>query len=104
MSFSQSSQCYRLEGSTLFAMCQRSDGNLVDSQIDLDNYIGNSDGEFAVGGSGWFESADPAATRLDGTVVITLLKREDGQYGSDQFVDLDDWITNSDGQLMWLKE
>lgn len=46
MSFSASSQNAWLEhGHILHAKCEDSCGNLVDSTIDLNHYIGNSDGK-----------------------------------------------------------
>ncbi|KAK5988335.1 hypothetical protein PT974_12485 [Cladobotryum mycophilum] len=101
MSFSQSSQNWRLEGSNLHAQVRRADGSWDDGVLDINEYVGNNDGEFDLNGSGVYNSADLQSWRLDGTTIITLLYKADGSFGSEQFLNLDDYVSNENGVLVF---
>ncbi|KAL7945846.1 Cyanovirin-N [Trichoderma barbatum] len=101
MSFAESAQSYRLEGSHLIAEVSRADGSVVESVLDIDNHVGNNDGVFEIGGTGVFRSADQASWRLDGTTIITLLYRVDGSFGEEQFLNLNEHVSNQDGTLVF---
>ncbi|KAL7935212.1 Cyanovirin-N [Trichoderma chlorosporum] len=101
MSFAESSQNYRLEGSFLVADVRRADGSWTESRIDLNEYVGNNEGNFEVGGTNVFDSADLTSWRLDGTTIITLLYRSDGSFGEEQFLDLNNHVSNEDGNLIF---
>ncbi|KAF4506545.1 hypothetical protein G6O67_006619 [Ophiocordyceps sinensis] len=103
MSFSQSSQNYRLEGSRLFAQVRRSDGSWADGELDINNHVGNNDGVFDLHGTGVYDSADHASWRLDGTTIVALLRKADGSLGEEQFLRLDDHVSNNDGTLEFNK-
>ncbi|UKZ79474.1 hypothetical protein TrVFT333_007229 [Trichoderma virens FT-333] len=101
MSFVDSAQNYRLEGSELVAEVCRVDGSWVESRLDLNNHVGNNEGVFEIGGTGVYGSADGASWRLDGTTIITLLYLPDGSFGEEQFLDLNDYVSNEDGVLVF---
>ncbi|KOS19092.1 Cyanovirin-N -like protein [Escovopsis weberi] len=101
MSFAESSQNWRLEGSVLCAQVRRADGSWDDGRLDLNEYVGNNDGEIEIGGRDIYNSADMASWRLDGTTVITLLYKRDGSFGPEQFLPLDKYVSNENGVLAW---
>ncbi|KAH6603517.1 cop9 signalosome complex subunit 5 [Trichoderma cornu-damae] len=101
MSFSQSSRNYRLEGSRFIAEVCCEDGTWVDSVIDLNEYVGNNEGVFDLEGNNVFGSADQISWRLDGTTIITLLYKSDGTFGAEQFLNLDNYISNENGVLVF---
>lgn len=57
MSFSQTSTNITLSGSVLSADCGDNNGNFNVSSIDLNNVLGNVNGHFIPGSSGWFNTA-----------------------------------------------
>ena len=57
MSFSRTSTNITLSGSVLSADCGDANGNFHASSIDLNNVLGNVNGNSAPGGSGWFNTA-----------------------------------------------
>ncbi|KAL7791879.1 Cyanovirin-N [Trichoderma ceciliae] len=101
MSFSQSSRNYHLEGSRLIAEVCSEDGNWAESTLDLNEFVGNNDGIFDLEGTGVFNSADRASWRLDGTTIISLLYRADNSFGEEQFLNLDNYVANENGVLVF---
>ncbi|OPB46736.1 cyanovirin-N family protein [Trichoderma guizhouense] len=101
MSFFESSQNVRLEGSCLIADVACEDGSWTESVLDLNNHVGNNEGFFEIGGNGVFDSADQVSWRLDGTTIITLLYRSDGSFGEEQFLDLNQYVSNENGVLVF---
>lgn len=101
MAFSQSAQEFRLEGSLLIATVFNEGGELVESVLDINEYVGNNEGYFDFNGTGVFGSADENSWRLDGTTIITLLYRSDGSFAEEQFLNLDDYVANENGNLVF---
>jgi hypothetical protein len=101
MAFSQSAQDFRLEGSLLIANIFDDDGNIFESVLDINEFVGNNDGYFDLNGSGFFDSVYEESSRLDGTTLITVLYREDGSVAEEQFLNLDDYIANENGSLVF---
>jgi hypothetical protein len=99
MSFSLSSRDITLDpsGQTLRATCQNAVGNWGPSQIDLDAFIGNIDGNFQWGSSGYSQSAQSPHLSGDHTLVAEL-RKEDGSLVSPE-LDLNRHIANSNGVL-----
>ncbi|KAL7917639.1 Cyanovirin-N [Trichoderma austrokoningii] len=101
MAFYQSAQGIRLEGSVLIATVATEAGDWVESTLDINEYIGNNDGVFEFGGSGIFDSVDVESWRLEGPMLITSMYRLDGSLAEEQFINLDDYIGNEDGVLVF---
>ncbi|KAM0264894.1 hypothetical protein ACHAQJ_000410 [Trichoderma viride] len=101
MAFSELAQDFRLEGSFLYANIFTDDGELVESALDINEYIGNNDGYFDFNGSGIFDSVDVESWRLEGSTLITALYRADGSLAEEQFLNLDDYIVIESGNLIF---
>ncbi|KAL7912168.1 Cyanovirin-N [Trichoderma velutinum] len=101
MSFFESSQNVRLEGNFLVADVCCEDGSWTESRLDLNNHVGNNEGVFEIGGNDVFDSADQVSWRLDGTNIITLLYTSDGGFGEEQFLDLNNYVSNENGVLVF---
>ena len=99
MSFSASSKDIHLEGATLFADCAKADGEeFSSSRLDLDNMIGNIDGNFQWGESSFSQSAQNI--RLEGSTLYAELQTPSGNW-QDASVNLDEHIGNMDGELTY---
>ncbi|KAL6797432.1 Cyanovirin-N [Trichoderma sp. SZMC 28013] len=100
MSFSASAQNFWLEGGhILVANVADRDGNWVESRIDLNDFIGNEDGWFMWDGVNFAESANDI--RLEGSLLTAELPMRDGGYRERQGIELNDRISNNDGQLVF---
>ncbi|KAJ7909109.1 Cyanovirin-N [Mycena leptocephala] len=97
MSFSSSSQFFRLVGTVLHAQCQDQHGNFHNSTIDLDHILGNRDGHFDPNGSRFHETSSICG--LNHTTVVARLRREDGNY-QDALFDLNQLVSNDNGRLV----
>lgn len=97
MSFSESSRNIHLIGSTLSAECCTAEGEWIESQINLDSCLGNINGSFEWGQENYSFSAENV--ELDGVILSAGLATEDGESFTDSKVNLDEYISNIDGQL-----
>ncbi|KAF8190013.1 Cyanovirin-N [Mycena galopus ATCC 62051] len=95
MSFAESSRNYRLEGTTLLAECKDREGQYRNSQLNLNDILGNDDGEFDLNGTNFSDSANNI--RLDNTALVASLKTRDGNW-REAAIDLG-FISNEDGRL-----
>lgn len=102
MAFSQSAQDFRLDGSLLVATIATEAGDWVESVLDINEYIGNNDGFFEFGGRGFFDLLDTETLRLEGPFLYTSLYRLDGSLAEEQVINLDDYIANQDGNLVFM--
>ncbi|KZZ88473.1 Cyanovirin-N [Moelleriella libera RCEF 2490] len=101
MSFAQTSTEYWLEdGHILHAYCQNADGDSVQSQIDLNGFIGNSDGWFEWGGVDFTETAENI--QLEGSRLTAELYTVEGGTRERQGIELNDRIGNDNGQLSYI--
>lgn len=98
---------------------KNSNGKIVESSIDLNDYIGNSDGPVLhynpttdmslTSGIGWFKwesanfskSAKNICLRENGTKLEADLPTADGGYRERQGIELSDRIENCDGKLVF---
>jgi hypothetical protein len=97
MAFSLTSQEIRLNDShELFALCQRCDQSWRESTIDLDQILGNIDGQFTPGFEMFSRTSQNCS--LDGSILSAELQRSSGQWSSTR-IDLDMIISNIDGDL-----
>ncbi|KAJ1335022.1 CVNH domain-containing protein [Microdochium nivale] len=98
MSFWDSAEDVTLQDNILRAMCRDANGDLQATEIDLNNHLGNANGEFQWGGGGWHGSA--TNYRLEGPVLVAQLN--DGNDGwPEAKVDLGERISNDNGQLVF---
>ncbi|KAF9997700.1 hypothetical protein BGZ80_006942, partial [Entomortierella chlamydospora] len=89
MSFSATSMnVYLHHDHVLRATCQDEDGNWVESELDLDDFIGNDDGWFSWDSGNFSESAQDV--RLEGYLLTAELPKRDGDYRERQGIDLND--------------
>ncbi|EFY87369.1 hypothetical protein MAC_06604 [Metarhizium acridum CQMa 102] len=100
MSFYESSKNIWLEdGHILHADCQDDDGNWNESTIDLNEFIGNSDGWFEWDGVNFSESAHDIL--LDGSRLTAEMGMVEGGNRERQGLELNDRIGNENGQLVY---
>jgi hypothetical protein len=90
-----------LDNAILRANYISSSGEAKQSSLDLDNYLGNNEGEFEVGEHNFSLSAEDI--RLSGTMIHARLATPWGEW-CDASVDLNDWLGNNDGKLHWKEE
>ncbi|OAA40666.1 Cyanovirin-N [Metarhizium rileyi] len=100
MSFTETSEGWWLEDNhILHAQCQNADGEKVESTIDLDTFVGNSDGWFIWDGENFSLSATDV--RLDGSYLSAELATVEGGSRERQGLELNDRIGNDNGQLVY---
>ncbi|KAG8702617.1 hypothetical protein FRC08_003363 [Ceratobasidium sp. 394] len=99
MSFSQSSQNIRLEGSTLHADCRASDGNFHSSSLNLDSCLGNENGSFQWGKQNFSHSAQGFG--LNVPILTASLQNEGGGFQQAE-INLDERIANDNGNLKFV--
>jgi len=99
MSFILSSQNVYLDcdSQILRAECQREDGEWTTSEFNLNEVLGNIDGEFEWEASNFGESASDI--RLDGDVLFANLRRADDSWNCDVEIRLGERIRNINGTL-----
>jgi hypothetical protein len=103
MSFSLTTKNIGLRGSWLVGTAQQKDASWVSSKINLNDHIGNDDGEFDVTSDSWFNSARDGSCRLEGTVLFAQLRTRAGYYASETCVNLDMFVENKNGRLEFRK-
>ncbi|KAK2593565.1 hypothetical protein QQS21_008740 [Conoideocrella luteorostrata] len=103
MSFANSSQNFWLDDDfNLHATCYDNEGNSHDSQINLNEFIGNSDGWFVWGGENFSDTAQEI--ELEGSTLSAYLKPVDGSDRERQGIDLNEKIGNENGQLVFIED
>ncbi|KAG5934854.1 hypothetical protein E4U60_003506 [Claviceps pazoutovae] len=101
MSFSITSKNIHLrEAHLLYASCLDSEGNWQDCSFDLNDCLGNDNGSFVWDGDNFMDTA--ANMELDGSVLTATLLDNDGEPVGPRSIDLNERITNSNGQLMFV--
>lgn len=98
MSFSNSSQKIYLMGNILHSTCQRKDGSWIESEIVLDDYIGNIDGELKWGKNNFTKTS--RNINVEYNILRCESKDRDGNWKL-TMIDLDERITNNDGKLKY---
>ena len=94
--FGSTSTDIELSGTILSAMCQDSEGDYHNSNIDLDNYISNNERKLEWGGSSFSQSC--SNINLNGTILsATCLNSEGEEF--DSSIDLNHYICNNEGSL-----
>ncbi|KAF1851275.1 Cyanovirin-N [Cucurbitaria berberidis CBS 394.84] len=105
MSFHYSAENIRIDdGHILRARLQRVDGEWNDSEIDLDNHLGNDNGYFQWDGVGFSGSAQNVEFSIegDGSVPVLRATLTDGEgNGQTRDVNLSERVANNDGNFVY---
>ncbi|EJP63248.1 cyanovirin-N protein [Beauveria bassiana ARSEF 2860] len=102
MSFHTSSSNIRVDdGHILRATLRNDNGEEVDSELDLNSCLSNSNGRFAWDGADFSESAEDISFTLEGDAQVPILRAR--LRGSDETYDADvnlaERIANNNGSL-----
>ncbi|ORX88909.1 Cyanovirin-N [Clohesyomyces aquaticus] len=104
MSFHTTAENIRVDDNRfLRARLTNGDGEWVDAEIDLNNCLGNSNGQFVWGGSGFADSCESVSFNLEGGDNVPILRARliDGDGNAvDADVNLAERIENQGGQFV----
>ncbi|RDW70979.1 cyanovirin-n family protein [Coleophoma cylindrospora] len=107
MSFHLSAEDIRIDdGHVLRARLRNEGGELVDTEIDLDRYIGNSDGRFEWEGQGFSQSAENVEFSIEGGGEVPVLRANLRNVEGEIIpcdVNLSERIENHNGQFVFGK-
>ncbi|KAM5363915.1 hypothetical protein ACJZ2D_011767 [Fusarium nematophilum] len=105
MGFHETAQDITLEdGHILKAQLQNEDGEYVDAEIDLNSFIGNSDGSFEWGGENFADSAEDISFDLEGDDSTPILRATLGNLegeGVESDINLSEHIQNENGEFQY---
>ncbi|UNI24681.1 hypothetical protein JDV02_010411 [Purpureocillium takamizusanense] len=106
MSFRQSASNIRVDdGHILRASIKNDDGDWVDSEIDLNTFIGNNNGRFEWGGENYSHSAEDISFRMEGeneeTPVLRARLRDVDGNPHDADINLDERVGNDNGNFVF---
>ncbi|TID25826.1 cyanovirin-n family protein [Venturia nashicola] len=105
MSFALSAENVRVDdGHILRAALRNGNGDNVDAEIDLDQLIGNDNGNFYWGGSGFSGSCQNCSFSIEGADAVPVLRAElRDQEGNFQARDINlaERIGNNNGQFVF---
>ena len=97
--FAASSTSHSINGSTLSAICKKSNGSNAESLLELNDYLGNKYGALDLNPTEGFYNSSKKI-ELDGTVLKVQLQGDDGElYWS--MLDLNLYVGNDEGKLTW---
>lgn len=94
--FGNSSSNIYLSGTTLHASCKDSQGNSHNSSLNLNTYIGNSEGSLVWGASNF--AASSSNISLSGTTLHADCKDSSGKSHHSS-LNLNSYISNIEGKL-----
>ncbi|KAF1831223.1 cyanovirin-N family protein [Decorospora gaudefroyi] len=92
------------DGHILKARLQKGDGEWEDAEIDLNNHIGNIDGNFTWDGEGFSHSAENIEFALEGDGDVPVLRATlfDAEgNGETRDINLGERISNEDGTFVY---
>ncbi|KAL1645310.1 hypothetical protein SLS61_008380 [Didymella pomorum] len=103
MSFHYSAQDIRVDdGHILRARLQQADGEWNDSEIDLNDFIGNDNGHFYWDGQGFSGSAENIHFTIEGDGSVPVLRAslcdQEGNY-QERDLNLSERVSNNDGHF-----
>ncbi|KAK2877789.1 hypothetical protein FQN49_001187 [Arthroderma sp. PD_2] len=103
MSFAQSARNIRIEDNrVLIAELQNENGDFVDAQVDLDEFLGNDEGCFQWEGCGFSQSAVDVWLEINQDTGLPILRAKLGTSDGDQYdadVNLSERISNNNGSF-----
>ncbi|KAI8715248.1 CVNH domain-containing protein [Fusarium sp. LHS14.1] len=107
VNFHLSSEDIELEdGHILVAKCGNGDGEMVESRLDLDYYIGNDDGSFSWGGENFSGSAEDIELSIEGDDNVPILRAKLNPIDGDPVdadLNLAERIGNDGGNLVFVQ-
>ncbi|UDD62189.1 hypothetical protein AFCA_009517 [Aspergillus flavus] len=74
--FYESAEAVRLDGPVLFARLRNVDGGWEDAEIDLNEFIGNVDGQFVWDEPNFFETAAEVGFNFEGDDNVPILRAQ----------------------------
>ncbi|KAL6400148.1 hypothetical protein AUP68_15841 [Ilyonectria robusta] len=92
------------DGHILHAKVANEEGEFLDSQLDLDYYIGNDDGNFQWGGENYSHSAEDISFELEGDDNVPVLRASLGNMEGENVsrdLNLAECIGNDNGVLVF---
>ncbi|KAJ4379162.1 hypothetical protein N0V86_005205 [Didymella sp. IMI 355093] len=103
MSFHYSAQDIRVDdGHILRARLQRADGEWEDSEIDLNQHVGNDNGHFYWDGENFSGSAENIHFTIEGDGSVPVLRAslcdQEGNY-QERDLNLSERVSNNNGQF-----
>ncbi|KAF1934865.1 cyanovirin-N family protein [Clathrospora elynae] len=105
MTFYHTAENIRIDdGHMLRARLQRADGEWNDSEIDLNNHIGNDNGHFTWDGKGFAGSAENIHFALEGDGDVPVLRANlfDAEgNGQTRDINLGERVVNNDGNFVF---
>ncbi|KAI1398180.1 Cyanovirin-N [Hypoxylon fuscum] len=103
MAFSLTSRHLELRGSWLVAKIQKPDSSWTLARLNLNEHLGNNDGEFDVTMDRWYNSAMDWSCHLRGTLLCAQLRTVAGELAPERRINLDMFVKNQDGSLEFQK-
>ncbi|KAE8140074.1 Cyanovirin-N [Aspergillus pseudotamarii] len=105
MSFHESAEDIEIrDGHILFARLRNEEGELQDSEINLDDFLGNSDGHFEWDGENFSASAEDVRFEIEGDdevpVLRALLFNGEGEPVESN-VNLSERVFNGNGEFVF---
>ncbi|GAQ33812.1 hypothetical protein ABZX51_003096 [Aspergillus tubingensis] len=91
----------------LVAKVANEEGEMVDSEFDLNSCIGNDEGRFLWGGNDFAGSAEEISFSIEGEDNVPVLRAKLSNSEGEQFdadVNLAEHITNDNGELKYQEE
>ena len=102
MSFSKTCSNIKLEGSKLSASCRTSSGGTKSSSLDLNDYIGNTDGFFDITCTNYSTSGARNISLVSRVILSGEFATSDGQFTRMTRLNLDNFVRNNSGSLAWV--
>ncbi|BCR84439.1 CVNH domain-containing protein [Aspergillus chevalieri] len=105
MSFHLTGQQIRVEDNhILVASLQNEDGEWIDSSIDLDQFVGNDNGNFQWDGQGFSQTASNVHFAIEGDADVPVLRGDlkdlEGNWNS-RDLNLSERVENVNGQFQF---
>ncbi|KAL3451525.1 Cyanovirin-N [Aspergillus insuetus] len=106
MSFHESAQNIRVDdGHRLVAELQNEDGDWVHAELNLDEILGNDNGQFQWGGENFSHTAEGTFFDIEGGASVPILraglKNEEGDW-NEADVNLSERIGNDNGSFVFV--
>jgi hypothetical protein len=85
----------------LSAQCKADGGNLLGTSINLDNYVGNSDGVLVPNNGGFSRSCQSIGLADQGDIYLTASCKQDNGALISTSLDISTYVENNNGGLNW---
>ena len=98
--FSRTCKDIQINGAVPTASCQRHDGTFKSTRINLNPYIGNFNGRLKWDGQDFIQTCYDIS--LSGNSILSAKCKTNAQVYITSFIDLEDSISNMDGNLRFV--